>query len=184
MFRTLLFAICLASTTVYSLPVSVVDFETFLDGDLVTNQYSGVIFTNAQALTVGISLNEIDFPPRSGQNVAMDYGGAMLLELDQAANSFSAYFTYASPLGLTFYDSSNVLLGTLSSSGSSNIGANEHLSYTNLTGFSSIRIQGDPGGGSFVVDDIQLTGTAVPEPGMFGILLIGIAGLIACRRTV
>jgi hypothetical protein len=180
MFRHLLLFLCLASPAAYSLPIPLIDFEGILDSTFVTNEYAGVLFTNAFAVTAGISLNEIDFPPHSDVNAAMDFGGPMVLALDQLANSFSAYFTYNVTLELTFYDSSNVLLATVFSSGANNIGANEYLEYTNLSGFSSIRILGDPGGGSFVVDDIQLAETAVPEPGMFGVVLMGI--LVAYRR--
>ena len=38
------------------------DFESLSDLESVTNQFSGVTFANAVALTAGISLNEFDFP--------------------------------------------------------------------------------------------------------------------------
>lgn len=34
-----------------------IDFESFTDGDVLTNQIPGLTFTNAAVLTAGISLN-------------------------------------------------------------------------------------------------------------------------------
>ncbi|MGH9614348.1 MAG: hypothetical protein ACRD4P_14840 [Bryobacteraceae bacterium] len=45
----------------------VINFEGFSDGDILANQIPGLNFTNVQVATAGISLNEFDFPPRSGQ---------------------------------------------------------------------------------------------------------------------
>jgi hypothetical protein len=46
------------------------DFEGFPDSTILSTQYSGLTFTNAIILTAGISLNEFEFPPHSGVNVA------------------------------------------------------------------------------------------------------------------
>ncbi len=45
---------------------AVVDFEGLNDLDPVSAQYAGLTFTNATALTAGMSLNEFEFPPQLG----------------------------------------------------------------------------------------------------------------------
>ena len=49
------------------------DFESLSDGDAVTNQFigEGVTFSNASILTAGVSLNEFEFPPKSGNMQAL-----------------------------------------------------------------------------------------------------------------
>jgi hypothetical protein len=53
---------------VQSAPATTLDFEGLNDGDVVTNQFAaqGVTISNGMVLTVGVSLNEFEFPPRSG----------------------------------------------------------------------------------------------------------------------
>ena len=52
-----------------------IDFEGFSDSTVLASQYPTLLFSNAIILTSRILLNEIDFPPRSGVNVASDNGG-------------------------------------------------------------------------------------------------------------
>jgi hypothetical protein len=52
-------------------------FEGYADSTILTNQYTGAIFSNAIILTAGITLNELEFPPHSPSNVASDNGGPM-----------------------------------------------------------------------------------------------------------
>lgn len=188
MFRRLLLFACLASTAAFSFPLSVIDFENILSLTELTNEYPGVNFTNASVITSAIDLNEFDFPPKSGQNVAMDFGGPVIITFDQPVNSFSAYFTYVTKIGLEFYDNSNTILGTVMSSVDNNTGLggtappNELLQFTNAAGFLSVHITGSALGQSFVVDDIQLGSTQVPEPGTFGLLLVACAGVAVYRR--
>ena len=40
---------------------TIIDFETLSDADPVTNQFTGLTFTNTTAITAGISLNEFEF---------------------------------------------------------------------------------------------------------------------------
>ena len=54
-----------------------IDFESLTDSESITGQFPGASFANAIVLRAGISLNEFEFPPASGQNVASDSGGAM-----------------------------------------------------------------------------------------------------------
>ncbi len=175
-----------------------IDFETLSDSEVVTTQFSGlgVTFTNATALTAGISLNEFEFPPHSGVNVVFDDGGPMSVAFSTQMANFGAYFTYAVPLTLSFYDALNNLEGTVNSAFSSNTALsgdpgsspNEFLSFAWASGISSVVIVGDPGGSSFTMDDLTATPTTpVPEPTTMlllasGLLAMGGYGLKGRKR--
>lgn len=169
-----------------------VDFESLADGTVVTSQFPGIVFGQTTVLTAGTSLNEAEFPPRSGVNVATDAGGPVLLTFASPASSFGAYFTYLGPLSLTAYDASNTQIGIVTSQYSSNLlisgvfgsSPNELLSFNALGGIKSIRIEGDPSGGSFVLDDITFESTSptgVPEPGSMAVMGLGLAALAILR---
>ncbi len=66
---------------VQSVSATTIDFEGLNDGDAVTTQFAaqGVIMSNSTVLTAGASLNEFEFPPASGINVAVDDGGPLTL---------------------------------------------------------------------------------------------------------
>ncbi len=78
-----------------------IGFDDLADGEDVGTRYSGLTFSNASVLQAGISLNEFEFPPRSGDFVAFDSGGPMAISFSSAISQFQAFFTYASPLQLT-----------------------------------------------------------------------------------
>jgi hypothetical protein len=163
-----------------------VDFDNLNDGDPVTNQYAYATFANTIALSAGISLNEFEFPPHSGTNVASDFGGPIQIDFSVPVSMFSAYFTYLEPLTLTAFDAANAAVGSATSAFSSNLALsgdpgsspNELLAIAFASGISHITILGDPGGGSFTMDDVTFApiGTsAVPEPSTFLILSVLLA---------
>jgi hypothetical protein len=164
-----------------------INFEGLASGTAVGSTYAGVTFTNAMVLTAGITLNDADFPPHSGSNVALDAGGPMQITFDTAISDFSAYFTYGVPLVITGFDSLGNPVATANSMFSGNFTSsgnppNELLSLTYAQGIASLLLTGDPGGNSFVVDDISYTAAGsipppptVPEPP--GMLLMGSAML-------
>lgn len=150
-------------------------FEGFADSTILTNQYPGVTFTNTIVLTAGISLNEFEFPPHSGTNVVSDNGGPITVSFATPINSFSAYFTYAEPLTLKAFSSTDIALATTSSlysndealSGIVGSSPNELETLTSLSGIFSVTITGDPLGGSFTMDDLTYSTTkssTTPEP--------------------
>src|SRR5258707_9878441 len=83
------------------------NFESLVDSDIVTNQFSGLTFQNTIVLTSGTSLNEFEFPPHSGSNVVSDNNGPITIVFASPIVSFSGYFTYAEPLALTGFDALN-----------------------------------------------------------------------------
>ncbi|MEW5744166.1 MAG: PEP-CTERM sorting domain-containing protein [Nitrospirota bacterium] len=188
-FLILFLAVCFA----FPLPSGAytITFETLTEGDFVTTQYSGlgVTFSNASVLTAGSLLNELEFPPHSGDNVVVDEGGSMTLLFSAPVLSVSGYFTYLVPLTLTAYDSMNNDITTVLSLFSSNMAQsgetgsfpNELLTVSFAGGISRLVIAGDPSGTSFTLDDLTATTpvTAVPEPGTLLLVAAGVAGIAA-----
>ena len=175
-----------------------IDFESFSDSDVLTNQIAGVTFSNATALTAGVSLNEIDFPPHSGDNVVVDDGGAMSITFASPLASFGGYFTYMAPITLEAFSPAHVSLGSISSAFSANFASsgnspNEFLQLVFASGLGSVTITGDVGGGSFVLDDAILTplqggpepdpNAPVPEPGTFTLIATAAAYVLRRHRS-
>lgn len=172
---------------------TVIDFEGLADSTAITNQYLGVVFTNTVVLTAGISLNEFEFPPHSGVNVAFDAGGPITLQFAPAVTDFSAYFTYTTQLNLSAIDtlSNTLTAASLFSTNfvSSGHPPNELISFADPAGIKSITITGDPGGSSFVMDDLSFTPLAqltTPEPsglaGLGAVLLLAVSVQAAALR--
>ena len=141
-------------------------------------------------LTAGISLNEFEFPPCSGVNVASDNGGPISIFFDSPVLAVAGYFTYAVPLTLTAFDAGNNQVGqafslfasNLALSGDAGSSPNESLSISFSGGISSVTITGDPAGGSFTLEDAAYTST-VPEPSSI-LLFLTAAGVLAARKSL
>jgi hypothetical protein len=169
-------------------------FEGFPDSAILTSQYPGATFTNAIVLTAGISLNEFEFPPHSGTNVVSDNGGPITISFATPINSVSAYFTYAEPLTLQAFGSTDALLAQTASlysnneaiSGVAGSSANELDALTSLSGIARVTITGDPLGGSFVMDDLSYATNAtstVPEPSGLPIILFVLLIMTSLRSN-
>jgi hypothetical protein len=184
------FFLCTLASPLYSNQITV-NFEGFADGTAITTQYAGLIFSNATIATSGVSLNEFEFPPKSGVNVAIDNGGPITIAFSTAVSSFDAFFTYSVPLTLDAFNSSNTLVDSANSLFSNNEGLsgvpgsspNKLMQVSSSGGISSVEILGAPSGGSFTIDDVTFT-TSVPEPSSLILALAGSAVLIAFRRRI
>jgi len=189
-----LFGMALLSLSVTEASAVQVDFEIFNDGEVVTNQISGLVFTNATAVSSGLTLNEFEFPPRSGKNVVFDDGGPISIAFSNPISYFSAYFTYAEPIRLAAFGLGGVLLGDVVSdpafmsnialSGSPGSSPNSLLSFASSSQIWRLEISGSALGSSYAMDDISYRlADPVPEPETYAMLLAGL-GLIgfAARR--
>ncbi|MCC7007894.1 MAG: PEP-CTERM sorting domain-containing protein [Acidobacteria bacterium] len=174
----------------------VLDFEGLGEFDAVTTQFPGLTFSNATVLTAGSSLNEQDFPPKSGVNAVLDDGGPLTIAFNTPIAAFGGYFNYIAQLTLVAFDSANNPLGSVTSAFSANglesgepgSAPNELLQLSSLLGIASVVITGDPAGGSFFIDDATITPfdaptpTPVPEPSSLLLVLGGASALLARRR--
>jgi hypothetical protein len=130
-------------------------FENLIDSTLLTNQYSGLIFTNTIVLSSGITLDEFEFPAHGGSNVASDNGGPITISFSSPLHSFTGYFTHSVPLTVQAMGSSNNLLAS-STSEFSGSQANELIQVSAATGIFKIVITGSQQGTSFTLDDATL----------------------------
>jgi len=170
---------------------TLLDFEGFADGTVLTTQYAGVTFTDAAVLSAGVGLNEFEFPPHSGTNAAFDDGGPISIAFDAPVVSFNGYFTYTEPLTLAAFDALGNEVAAANSAFASNdalfgdpgSSPNEFLQVAFVGGISSVTITGDPAGGSFVMDDLTYA-SSVPEPASLYLTLTGAAALLALRRKL
>ncbi len=161
--REVLFVLLAGATSVLA-QTPLVTFEGFVDSTVLTNQYAGATFGNAIFLTSGITLNEFEFPPHAGSNVASDNGGPMTIGFTSPVRSFGGYFTYGVPLTIQALDSSNNVIASATSTHSNNEArsgvagshANELLQVSSTIGIHTIVITGAPQGASFTVDDVSL----------------------------
>lgn len=184
----LLFSLALWTQLLAAAPISI-DFDGFADSDILTTQISDLTFANAIVLSSGISLNEFEFPPRSGNNVASDNGGPITITFATPVSSFSGYFTYTSGLTLQAFDTSNALLGTTASTFISNLALsgdigsapNELLALA-FPNIASVVITGDPPGNSFTLDDLTYD-SAVPEPSTAVLILLTATAALLRRQN-
>jgi hypothetical protein len=159
----------------------------------LTNQYAGVQFTNALILTAGFSLNDSEFPPHSGTNVACNSDGPIEIVFATPVTDVDAYFTYSDgPLTLSAFDSGASLLDTATSlfsnnealSGDPGSSANELISFGSTAGISAITIAGDHSSASltFTMDDLSYAAStgpsaATPEPSPISMLVTGLIAI-------
>lgn len=183
-------ALGVSAHTAQAAPV-VIDFEGLTDTELVTNQYLvafGITFDGATALLrgalpVGGSLNELDFPPHSGDAVVFESAsGGITVTFATPALSIGGFFTYNAQVTLTAYLGANVV-DSVTSLFSDNIGTgvnppNEFITVSSPGGITSLTIVGDSAGGSFVLDDFSAEN--VPEPGVTALLCA--SGVVAAAR--
>jgi hypothetical protein len=160
----------------------IINFESLSDSTSVGTTYAGlgVTFNGATVLTSGISLNELDFPPHSGVNVAFDDGGPITGTFGTAVNSISVYITYSHAVTLLGFDAFGTQIAVnISSFGDNTVSSgespNELISISSATDIKSFTLLGDSLGGSFTVDDFSFsanTTSSIPDLNSAPLLLI------------
>jgi hypothetical protein len=178
-------------------PPVVFGFEGFSDSTLLTTQIPGLNFSNTIVLTAGITLNEFEFPPHSGSNVASDNGGPITINFSPVVFSFDGYFTYSVPLTVRAFDADNAQITMAVSrfsnnqmlSGDPGSSPNEFLQVNASAGMSAVTITGDPAGQSFAMDDVVLSNqptSTVPVlslPNLVALaLVLALTGVWAARK--
>jgi hypothetical protein len=180
--------------------VTTLDFESLTDLELVTNQFPGLIFSNTVALqsfsAVGGSLNDADFPPRSGITVVSNggvnaigepsIGGAIVIDFTTPVSSVGGFFTYGGPLTLTAFNTAHTQVAQVSSAFSENFVSsggtpNELLQAEFAGGIAELRIDIAPGDATFTLDDLTfapVVSTAVPEPAALVLIVASVLGLL------
>lgn len=189
-----IFLLCLLAITALtggrSAAAVTLDFETLADLDPVTTQLSGLSFANTTAFVAGAaggSLNEIDFPPRSGVTVVSNDGaGAITITFDTPVTAVSGFFNYSVALTLTAFDALLAPVASATSAFGSNLAdsgdpgstPNERLEVAFAGGISSLTVQPELDGFGFTLDDFTFAPTAaVPEPAVSGALMLVMATL-------
>ena len=183
----------LASPTVWgdTMPLT---FEGLDDSQSVDRFYPGVAFTNAVAEIAGISLNDAEFPPASGDTVAVNGGGPVSIAFDSPVTDFQALFTHTGAITLDFLrggaligSAAGLFIDNLAVSGDIGSTPDEAISFHNDLGFDSVNVIG---GGDYSIDDVTFQNnppvvSGVPEPGSITLLascaILTLCG--ACRKA-
>jgi hypothetical protein len=193
LFLSVCFGLFAPAARADSAPITI-DFENLSDSTDVGSAYAsqGIIFNGATVLTAGVSLNELEFPPHSGTNVAFDANSPITLTFLTPISSFSAFFTYVSPVTVTGFDALNQAVATAQSLLSANNvstgnAPDELIQLNDSSGISQVTLAGDPAGGSFVFDDVTFTpinSTTVPEPGTLTLLALSLFVLVLFHKAL
>ena len=149
----------------------VLDFESLPEGQAAGSQIPGVTFTNATVLQSAASLNEAEYPPKSGIKVICDVGGPMRVVFSQPIKSFTAYVTHAQAVTLKLLAGNGGVVTTSTASGDNRQGGakkpNEAIQVSSEDAFTTVELSGAPGGSSFTVDDIATVAYVAPAPTFF-----------------
>jgi hypothetical protein len=181
-------ALAFVATPVSAAPI-LIDFESLVEFD-TPGLLSGVSFTGAMAATAVTSLNEIDYPPKSGLNVVFNLLDEIRLDFSEGVSNVEGYFTYSGAVTLSAFSASNTLLGVANSLHDLNYAtsgnpANELLRIESSEAIAYVTIGGAGGPGTVVLDDLSFEvaegggggdpNPPVPEPATVTLVLLGAA---------
>lgn len=173
--------LCLAMS-VGTVHGTVIDFESFEDSFVLTDQVAGLTVSGGTVLTAGVSLNEIDFPPKSGLNALAALSGRLTVAFAEPIKEFSAYFTFGEPLLFSLFDSSGDSSGSFESPIASNLGAFTLIDFS-IPGVASVLIASQDSR-AFTMDDLRFNATVghSPEPGSITLFAVAALAAVAARR--
>jgi hypothetical protein len=121
-------------------------------------------------------------------------GGAPLIGAANTAYTFSFWLASvypASPADLQLWVNGAAVGGQIfaAAGGSEDLGQWQEFIYSGVSGAGGLQsisltnLNLEPSGNDFALDDMHLSGTAVPEPSSWALMLIGFGGLGAMLRT-
>lgn len=186
--------LCTATLSATALAGPIVyGFDDQDDYTPVGTQYPGMVFSQAAVVKAGMTINESATPPRSLDGVLLDDGGPLSIAFTSPVFSVGGYFTYLNGLSFTAYDIHGQLLGSVAGawvsnfadgSGDAGSSPNEFLQISSGAGLiARVIFASDPGGFSFVLDDLTVdAGTAVPEPSTIALMAGALCAALARRR--
>lgn len=186
-----LLLVCVACSATAHADTVVIDFEGLADQEVLAAQFqsSDVQFSDGMVALSGLVgglLNEFDYPPASGDAVAINTADAMVIDFLRPVIHVAGRFTYAGgPLTLTGRSGVSDVVSA-SSGATENLASvgvpNDYIALDYAAGLTSLVIGGLPGI-TFTLDDLEVefaAGTPMPEPTTT--LLVGVALVAAARR--
>lgn len=131
---------------------TVLNFDAFADGTVITNQYSAQGIT-ATGVTV-LNASSVGLPTNSSPNFAFAPTGLMVFNISIAnVKTISAFVTGPADIGMFGYDASNNLVASLITA----VPTNNQLMSITSSGAAITRLEIHDGGATFLIDDLTFT---------------------------
>jgi len=156
-------AVSLANPTAVLSQTTTIDFEGLAVDELVTNQFaaSGVTFENVFASVAGVSLNEIDFPPSSGQTVVSGFPASpAVIHISPPMPVVSLNITAANVATVSVFDDFDVFLDSVEVG--PNLGGTINVEFITRQLIGRVEIVGQMGARFLTLDDVSLS-TEIPN---------------------
>ena len=142
-----------------------IDFEGLAVDELVANQFagSGVTFENVFASVAGISLNEIDFPPSSGQTVVSGFSDSLaIIHLAPPMPQVSLNITAANVAMVSAFDENGGLLEIVEVA--PNLGGTINVAFISSQLIGRVEVVGQIGARFLTIDDVFFSPENPNEP--------------------
>lgn len=173
---------------------SAIDFEGRSEGEIISNQYSGmgILFSQVDGGTPQIDNSPFLFGygAKSGTGVLTGSrnGGApyptvagLVITLVNAGSSLEFWLGDDATLGtytIQAFDSSAALIQSFT------VTVNSFVGFTGLSDLKSVTVDSSDVGDAFAIDDVRFGSSAVPEPLSLGLVGLGLAFLGWGRRRL